>query len=207
MDAPNGREMLCQMVEQLLLSAGLWIKTRGQVSWLCVIVRWHFFRKTGMLSCYILQTSLPILTCTLKNGDFTQSKLSSLCAQVLPNLSVIRTIVHTEILWEACRAKPITSFGVIWVPRSLQVQTYLYSHLVTELSNRTLGNTGLVLHELVGVHQLLFILKEHYSLVGEPREDEESRSKVRAYLLLIVKEFVSKVTLMWDCEVSFIHLL
>lgn len=32
MDAPNGREMLCQIVEQLLLSAGLWVKTRGQVN-------------------------------------------------------------------------------------------------------------------------------------------------------------------------------
>ena len=78
---------------------------------------------------------------------------------------------------------------------------YLYSHLATEFSNRTLGKTGLVLHELVGVPQLLFILKEHYSLVSGPKEDEESRSKVRAYLLLIVKEFVSKVTLTCDREV------
>lgn len=76
----------------------------------------------------------------------------------------------------------------------LQVQTYLYSHLATEFSSRTLGRTGLVLHELVGVPQLLFILKEHYSLVGGPIEEEENRSKVRAYLLLIIKEFVAKVT-------------
>ena len=52
----------------------------------------------------------------------------------------------------------------------------------------------MALHELVGVLQLLFILKEHYSLVGGGREDEEDRSKVRAYLLLIIKEFIAKVT-------------
>ena len=31
MDAPNGREMLCQLVEQLLLSAGLWVRANGKV--------------------------------------------------------------------------------------------------------------------------------------------------------------------------------
>ena len=31
MDAPNGREMLCQLVEQLLLSAGLWVRAAGKV--------------------------------------------------------------------------------------------------------------------------------------------------------------------------------
>jgi hypothetical protein len=58
-----------------------------------------------------------------------------------------------------------------------------------------LGKTGLALHELVGVSQLLFILKEHYSLVGGAGErgDGEDRSKVRAYLLLIIKEFITKV--------------
>ena len=76
----------------------------------------------------------------------------------------------------------------------MQVQTYLYSHLATEFSSRTLGKTGLALHELAGVGQLLFILKEHYSLVGGARGDGEDRSKVRAYLLLIVKEFITKVT-------------
>ena len=76
----------------------------------------------------------------------------------------------------------------------LQVQTYLYSHLATEFSTRTLGKTGLALHELVGVPQLLFILKEHYSLVDGEREDGQERSKVRAYLLLIIKEFIAKVS-------------
>ena len=76
----------------------------------------------------------------------------------------------------------------------LQVQSYLYSHLATEFGARTLGKTGLALHELVGVPQLFFILKEHYSLVGGEREDGEDRSKVRAYLLLIIKEFIAKVT-------------
>lgn len=76
----------------------------------------------------------------------------------------------------------------------MQVQTYLYSHLATEFSAGTLGKTGLALHELVGVGQLLFILKEHYSLVGGARGDGEDRSKVRAYLILIIKEFITKVT-------------
>ena len=31
MDAPNGREMLCQLVEQLLLSAGLWARANRKV--------------------------------------------------------------------------------------------------------------------------------------------------------------------------------
>ena len=57
-----------------------------------------------------------------------------------------------------------------------------------------LGKTGLLLHELVSVSQLVFILKEHYSLVTVgARDDENNRSKVRAYLLLIIKEFIAKV--------------
>ena len=32
MNAPNGRDMLCQLVEQLLLSSGLWIKASGKVA-------------------------------------------------------------------------------------------------------------------------------------------------------------------------------
>lgn len=32
MNAPNGRDMLCQLVEQLLISSGLWIKASGKVA-------------------------------------------------------------------------------------------------------------------------------------------------------------------------------
>ena len=76
----------------------------------------------------------------------------------------------------------------------MQVQAFLYSSLATEFSSKTLGLTGLALYELVGVPQLLFVLKEQYSLVGgEQGEGGEDRSKVRPYLLLIIKEFIAKV--------------
>ena len=69
-----------------------------------------------------------------------------------------------------------------------QVQIHLYSQLATEFSMKPLGNTGLNLQELVGVPQLIFILQEYYSLTAS-----EGHPEVRPYLLLIVKEFVTKV--------------
>ena len=55
---------------------------------------------------------------------------------------------------------------------------------------RPLGMSGLDLRECVGVSQLLFILREYYGLTGE---GAEVHAEVRPYLLLIVKEFVTKV--------------
>ena len=75
---------------------------------------------------------------------------------------------------------------------SLQVQTSLYSQLATEFSVKPLGKTGVHLREFVGVAQLMFILREYYSLTGDG-ESVEKCSKVRPYLLLIVKQFVTKV--------------
>ena len=73
-----------------------------------------------------------------------------------------------------------------------QVQTSLYSQLATELSTKPLGIKGVYLRELVGVAQLLFILREYYSLTGDA-ESILKHSEVRPYLLLIIKQFVTKV--------------
>lgn len=75
---------------------------------------------------------------------------------------------------------------------SPQVQTSLYSQLAAEFSTKPLGNTGVYLRELVGVAQLLFILREYYSLTGDA-ESVQKHSEVRPYLLLIIKQFVTKV--------------
>lgn len=73
-----------------------------------------------------------------------------------------------------------------------QVQTSLYSQLAAEFSTKPLGTTGVHLRELVGVAQLLFILREYYSLTGDA-ESVQKHSEVRPYLLLIIKQFVTKV--------------
>ena len=63
---------------------------------------------------------------------------------------------------------------------------------------KPLGSSGLVPVDMAGVEQLLFSLREHYSTVGEER-GEEGRSRrakmeeVRSYLLLVIKQFVTKV--------------
>ena len=82
----------------------------------------------------------------------------------------------------------------------LQVQIFLYSHLATEFSIKPLGGSGLLLRDIIAVPQLLFILKEHYSLVAVEGEDHllTTREQVRPYLLLIIKEFITKV-----CEQAF----
>ena len=73
----------------------------------------------------------------------------------------------------------------------LQVQLQLYSQVATEFSMHPLGTSGLDLREFVGVSQLLFILREYYGLT---EEGAEVHAKVRPYLLLIVKNFVTKVS-------------
>ena len=68
-----------------------------------------------------------------------------------------------------------------------------------------LGTSGLMLRDVGGVEQLLFSLREYYSLVpaaagegeGEGEGEEGSRKKmaeVRSYILLVVKQFVTAVS-------------
>ena len=68
----------------------------------------------------------------------------------------------------------------------------LYSRLATEFSIEPLGSTGIFLRDLVGINQLLFIIREYYDLVGEEEEKLEMHRCVRPYLLLIIKTYLTK---------------
>ena len=52
-----------------------------------------------------------------------------------------------------------------------------------------LGTTSLDLRDIIGVSQLMFILKEHYSLT----DGKKTHRDIRPYLILMVKQFVTKV--------------
>ena len=80
----------------------------------------------------------------------------------------------------------------------------LYSRIATEFSIKAIGSTGVYLRELVDADRLLFIIREHYDLAaaavspeGETeqweREERETRTHVRPYLLLILKAYFTKV--------------
>ena len=53
---------------------------------------------------------------------------------------------------------------------------------------QSLGSTRLDLREIITVSYLMYILKEHYSLMDNPRN-----SDIRQYILLIVKQFTTRV--------------
>ena len=53
----------------------------------------------------------------------------------------------------------------------------------------------LYLRNLVDIEQLLFVLREYYSLVAEEGERSETHCHVRPYLLLIMKAYLTKVRL------------
>lgn len=52
-----------------------------------------------------------------------------------------------------------------------------------------LGSTDLDLREIITVSYLMYVLKEHYSLV-----DGDSNIEIRQYILLIVKQFMTRVS-------------
>ena len=58
-----------------------------------------------------------------------------------------------------------------------------------------LGSSGVVLRDKAAVEQLLFSLREYYSLTGaeEGAAEREKRVKVRSYILLVVKQFITTV--------------
>ena len=68
------------------------------------------------------------------------------------------------------------------------MQLLLYSQIAAEFSIHKLGNTSLDLREVVGMEQLMFILKEYYCLSSAHAND------VRPYILLIAKQFVARVS-------------
>lgn len=73
-----------------------------------------------------------------------------------------------------------------------QVQIQLFSHLAAECCVGPLGTSGLVLRDMAGVEQLLFSLREHYSVVGE--KEKGKVKEVRSYLLLVLKQFITTVS-------------
>ena len=79
-----------------------------------------------------------------------------------------------------------------------QVQIQLYSQVAAEFCLHKLGSTPLDLRTLIGVPFLMFVLKEHYSVTQKPHN-----STIRPYILLIVKQFVSRVR---ELVVSRLHL-
>ena len=69
---------------------------------------------------------------------------------------------------------------------------HLYSGLAAEFCGGALGSSGVVLREVVGVAKLLFTLREHYGVAGgNERAEVGDRVRVRSYVLLIVRRFVS----------------
>ena len=75
---------------------------------------------------------------------------------------------------------------------SLQVQLHLYSKIAAEFGIKPLGSTGLDLRVCVGVSRIVFILREYYSVAVELTSAKKN-SKIRPYLLLLAKEFATKV--------------
>ena len=75
----------------------------------------------------------------------------------------------------------------------IQVQVQFYSQLAAEFSVGSLGSSGLVLRERAGVRHLLGSLREHYSVAISEEGERERRAKVRSYVLLVVKTFVTMV--------------
>ena len=67
----------------------------------------------------------------------------------------------------------------------------MYTQLAAEFCVGPLGTSGLVLRDLAGVEQLLFSLREYYSILGG--RERETMVEVRSYLLLIVKQFITTV--------------
>ena len=53
-----------------------------------------------------------------------------------------------------------------------------------------LGTTSLDLRDIIGVNQLMFILKEHYTLTNGKKTNRD----IRPYLILMIKQFVTKVS-------------
>lgn len=82
---------------------------------------------------------------------------------------------------------------------SLQVQVQLYSQLATDFSIEPIpGTGGMYLRDLVDTDQLLFFVREYYTLEGGKGEEREELHKdLRPYLLLILKAYFTKVRM---CE-------
>ena len=83
--------------------------------------------------------------------------------------------------------------GSLWVGANAHVQTLLYGQLGSQFCSGPLGTTGLNLRDLVGVGQMLFILKEHYSLTKAAGDEAEKLAAVRPFILQIIKKFVTQV--------------
>ena len=83
------------------------------------------------------------------------------------------------------------------LPKKIQVQLQLYSQLAAEFCGGPLGSSGVILRDKVGVEKLLSALQEHYSVAGgndEERGETDKKEKVRSYILLIIRKFVSMVS-------------
>ena len=78
------------------------------------------------------------------------------------------------------------------------MQVQLYSRLAAEFCGGSLGSSGVVLREAVGVAQLLFSLREYYGVAGGDEGGE--RAEVRSYVLLMVRRFLSMVGLSTNCH-------
>ena len=74
----------------------------------------------------------------------------------------------------------------------------LYSRLATEFSIEPLGGSDLYLRSLVDTSYILFFLREFYSLEEEVEEENVAMHEcVRPYLLLIIKEYLTKVCVLY----------
>lgn len=88
---------------------------------------------------------------------------------------------------------------IIIILHNVQVQVTLFSQVAAEFSTQRLGHTSLDLRAVVGVGQLMFILREHYShpsFTFSPSSSSSSSllpSDIRPYILLIAKQFVIRV--------------
>lgn len=60
-----------------------------------------------------------------------------------------------------------------------------------------LGTTSIDLRDVIGVSQLMFILKEYYGLAS--KEEKRANGDIRPYILLMIKQFVTKVSCLKYC--------
>ena len=78
----------------------------------------------------------------------------------------------------------------------LQVQLLLYTHIALHYGMEP--DNGWDLRELITVQQIVYIIRKYYSYLEDVDTDkthEELCSEIRPYLILTIKQFVTRVSI------------
>jgi len=81
---------------------------------------------------------------------------------------------------------------------SLQVQLLLYTHIALHYGMEPHSDSGWDLRELITVQQIVYIIRKYYNYLEDVDTDKthvELCSEIRPYLILIIKQFVTRVSM------------